>query len=80
MAAITERELELAHLGPAPYVNRAFVILHPDGATARLAFLDQALIGTEPNFRSAVTLSLRDLTELKDVIDDILVQAKARAR
>ena len=69
---ITEHDMLLAHIGPAPYVNRAYVILNPDGGTARVAFLDQAVVGHDPQFRAAVTISISNLMELRDIITQLV--------
>lgn len=70
---ISEREMEIAFSGPAIYTNKFYVTV--GGAHARIAFTEARKEG-DPQFRSAVSMTLEDLFKLRDIINRLSARMK----
>ena len=66
--AVSEQEMQVAFSGPAPLVNKFFIV--GCGSMARIAFAEEAP-GVGPVFRSAVSMSVVDLLRLKAAIERV---------
>jgi hypothetical protein len=63
--------LPVSFEGPAPFVNRMFLSLTP--VTGRLAFIEVPVHGGgSPKFRAAVSMTVSDLVELRDLLTTML--------
>lgn len=67
---VTEEEIEATFELAAPYCNKIYLTVHPP-SLVRLTFAE-VTTGGEPIMRTAVSLSLNDLTKLRDLVDRTL--------
>lgn len=65
----------MAFAGPAPFANRFYISGH--GPVVRLSFGDQNGIDGDPQFRTAVSMTLIQAEELVDVLGRFIVSQKA---
>lgn len=66
--ALTDHELREAFIGPAVRANKIYLSPMDDGATVRLAFMEQHGDAVPPIFRSAVILSQSDAIALRNLL------------
>lgn len=63
---VSDNEMEVAYSGPAYFTNKFYITA--TGVTARIAFTEQAPPNQEPQFRTAVAMTLADLIKLGELI------------